>query len=259
MGIRKGTEQITERNEQLDVLRENRSFISELRLRDDGDVAVIRILTDKPLDVDLHEVRENEKSFPQLRYCSMEDDDHACEYCEQGHYKTRVFMFWAYLEKICHNHQDDEGIWEKGKLGNKTVFNEDKGEIVLIRKKFGKGHSNWNSFLDIYDLNGTWMDRPLLYKRSGKRGDINTTYSLQSLDAAPMSDYINSLIPQLPSLESVAKNIVSRLDIDYSGSLEGDKTEPNGEEKGAQSPEKKKNLPSAENEPEFSMNLPDED
>jgi len=211
VGVRKGAEAIGKRNEEV-AKRGGKGFIPELRVYGDGDMAIFRFLTDEPLDVDFHEVRDTSISkYPIFTYCKKDEEDGYCEYCDDNVPLKRMFMFWAWIDKILHPIPDKDGNWEETKIGSKKMFAEDRNQIVLIRKKFGKGQAIWNQFCEPYEMNGTWKDRAFSYKRSGGKNDINTSYTLMPLDKSPIPEHLKDIMGKLPSLVHVAKGEVERL------------------------------------------------
>lgn len=254
MGVRKGAEAISKRNTEV-AKRTNKNFIPELKLYDDGDIAIFRFLTDEPLDVDFHEYRDTSISkFPIFTYCKKDEDDGYCELCDDNTPLKRMFMFWAWIDKILHVSPDPDGKWEKTQIGSKRMFAEDKNQVVLIRKKFGKSSSIWNQFAEPYEINGTWKDREFAYKRNGVRNDINTTYTLTAMDKSPMPEHLANILGQLPSLEHVAKGEVDRLP----EFVVGEKDESQKASK------KTRNRPSKaveedNDEPDVTVELPEED
>jgi hypothetical protein len=222
VGIRKGVDAITKRNEQVAKMV-GAGFIPELILSDDADIAIFRILTDDPIDVDLHQIRDTSISkWPMFYYCRM-DDDGQCDWCEQetkdNRTKKRFFMFWIYVSNILHEYQTDGDVkWETTKIGRKDKYVEPVNKILLLRRSFGKDKAFWKQFEDAFDMYGTWKDREYSLKRSGEKNSINTTYSLTGLDKSPIPEDLVEIMGKLPPLESVAKGIVTKLDFGDQGS-----------------------------------------
>jgi len=223
VGVRKGADAIGKRNTEV-AKRAGKGFIPELRVYGDGDMAIFRFLTDEPLDVDFHEIRDTSISkYPIFTYCKKDegDSDGYCENCDDNVPLRRMFMFWAWVDKILHPIPDEKGEWEKTTIGSRQMFAEDRNQVVLIKKKFGRGASIWNQFAEPYEMNGTWKDRPFTYKRSGGKNDINTSYTLMPLDKSAIPEHLIDIMGKLPSLEHVAKGEVERLP-DFSIQAEGD-------------------------------------
>ena len=262
MGVRKGADAISKRNTEV-AKRTGGNFIPELRVYGDGDMAIFRFLTDEPLDVDFHEVFDKAVSkFPVHTYCRKDEDDGYCEMCDDGIPLKRMFMFWAWIDKILHPIPDENGEWEEERIGSKRMFAEDKNQVVLIKKKFGKGASIWNQFAEPYELHGTWKDRPFSYKRSGQPNDINTSYTLMPLDKSPIPGHLKELLGKLPSLEAVAKGEVERLP-DFTVKAEEVAEEENEHEE--EQPKKPKKRPpkavpeNDEDGPDVTVDLPEDD
>lgn len=234
MGIRKGADAISQLNTEVAKIQ-SKGYIPELILYEDADTAIFRFLTDDPLDVDLHEIRDASISkWPQYFYCTM-DDEGQCRYCEADEgsdkkSKVRMFMFWVYVHKILHNYQTSaDEKWSEEKLGKRTVYVEVVDKPVLLRRKFGYKRSFWEQFESAYDANeGTWKDRDYSLKRNGVRKSQDTTYALTPLDKSIMSPELADIMSGLPSLEDVAKGIVTRLG-EVDSSEPSDKETPSGD------------------------------
>jgi hypothetical protein len=216
MTIRKGIDQIQDRNKVADE-RKNRPFIPELRLFEDEDIAVIRFLTDDPLDVDFHTVvDESISKAPQYHYCTKGETGD-CELCNQGVGNIkRMIMFWVYVYKVLHARSDQEGKWASttSPSGKKTMYQEDINTVKLFRYSFGKGRYLWDELSDAHEQFGTWKDRDYLFKRRGAPRDPNTMYKITPLaDKSPMRKDISDLIGKLPALESIAKGVATSIDI----------------------------------------------
>lgn len=213
MGLQRGVADIDARNKQIEA-RRNQSYIPELRLYNDGDIAVFRILTDDPVSADYHEIFDKSVSNrPIYQYCKRGSGE-TCEHCEnQVGGIVRLFQFWVYVYKILHLNQNKDGTWTQVTSGNKTMYEEVINTVRLYRSKFGKGSQSWKDFKDFYDENNTWKDRDFTMRRRGVSGDRNTTYKLNGLDRSPMSSEITDIMGKLPSLEAVAQGLVSKLDL----------------------------------------------
>jgi len=212
MSIRKGVDAIAKRNKEM-AERAVRSNIPELFLRNDGDMAIFRLLNDDPLDVDFHEIYDKAiSSRPMFPYCTM-DDDGRCEYCESDIDLVRMFMFWVWVERILHTTQGDP-LWTTVEVGQRTYFEESVQQIHIIKRKFGQRQALWDQFMTAFETTGTWKDRSFAFKRKGAPNDINTTYSLSALDREPIPDHVAKIMGKLPSLEAVAKGMVTDLDIE---------------------------------------------
>lgn len=214
MSIRKGAMDIENRNKQIET-RRSQSYIPELRLYNDGEIAVFRILSDEPLDVDFHEIMDKSISGrPIYTFCKRGDNE-PCDMCDnQVGTMARLFMFWTYVIRILHPNQNKDGTWEAVTSGTKTMYQENVNSVRLFKSKFGKGQYLWKDFYEFYEENATWKDREFAFKRRGASGDRNTTYKLSGLDKSPIPNEISDLMGKLPPLEAVAKNLVTKLDLD---------------------------------------------
>ncbi len=84
-------------------------------------------------------------------------------------------------------------------------------QLAVIKRKFGRGQL-WQQFENAYEGYGTLKDREYSFRRSGARGDINTTYTLTPLDKSPIPKHLIDTINNLPSLELVAKGVLGSLE-----------------------------------------------
>jgi len=257
VGVRKGADAIGKRNTEI-VKRGGKGFIPELRVYGDGDMAIFRFLTDEPLDVDFHELRDPAISkYPIFSYCKKDEEDGYCEHCDDNVPLKRMFMFWGWIDKILHPIPDEKGEWEKTQIGSRQMFAEDKNQIVMIRKKFGKGQSIWNQFAEAYEMNGTWKDRAFSYKRSGGKNDINTSYNLMPLDKSSIPEHLISIMGKLPSLESVAKGEVERIP-DFGVQAEEEEA-TSSKKKTATKNRPPKVVEDSDDEPDITVELPEEE
>jgi len=221
MGIRQGLDNIVKRSSEIQKRAEQRNGIWELRLFGDGDIAIIRFLTDDPVDADMHEVRDTSISkMPIFHYCTYEDADE-CEWCEKDIARSRMFYFWIWVEKILHTAPADDGSWSPVKYSNRTYYEEKVEKVRLMRKKFGRGGAMWQIFQDMYDNYGTWMDRYYTYRRKGAPNDINTVYTLSPLDKSETPVELKRVIAKLPTLADVVMGKVNKLDEEQEGGSKG--------------------------------------
>ena len=257
MGIRKGAQAIQDRNKEI-AKRNASGRIPELILFDDGDIAIFRILTDDPIDVDFHEVRDKAISKRPLYYYCTQDDDGSCEHCEAEIPLVRMFMFWTYVHKILHMSQNDdkENQWDDVKVGTRTMYVEPVEAPSLIRRKYGRGSAFWQQFEDIFDNFGTWKDRDLQLKRKGARGDMDTIYTLTHLDKSAVPEHVMEVASNLPPLESVAKGIVTKLDFGVEDEEAAEEKEGKAEKKKEEKPRQTK---SKEDKAAAEVDLPDVD
>lgn len=208
MAIRKGAEAIKKRNEV--AAKSQGPLIPELVLTEDLDTALFRMLTEDPIDVDMHDISEEISGRPRFVYCPR-DDGISCEYCENRVPRHRIFMIWAYVYKILHNQQNKDRTWAAEKLGKRDVYAEVIEDVRLIKRKFGKGGAMYAQFEDKLENYGTYTDRDYALKRTGVRYSKDTTYTLTPLDASPLSPKLMGIQANLPELELVAKGIVTTL------------------------------------------------
>lgn len=256
MAIRHGIEGIQKKNEEVKRQEENRSFVPELKLYDDGDTAIFRILNDDPKDIDFHAFYNGQ--FNEIYFCSKDDGE--CEFCEDEKMNpvTRMFMLWLYVDRILHLYQNDEKSWKEISQGGRTYYEEPVKKVMFLRRPFGKEQKFWQPFEDIWFDNGTWMDREFIYRRKGARRDMNTFYTLTSRDKSSMPEIVSKIIGQLPPLESIAKGLVTELKFDLDEKTETVKTDSKKDEKVKEN-KTKKNEESNDGDPKISVELPEID
>jgi hypothetical protein len=261
MTIRKGIEQIDAKNKAIEE-RSNQVYIPEVRLSEDEDSVILRFLNDDPLDVDFHQIQDPGDRAPRWVYCKKGDGED-CELCAKdiGTY-TRKFMFWAYVRIVLHAKPDGDKWKAVITKSNKTMYQEDVNAIKLFNFKFGRGQQFWKDIKDLYNEYGTWMDREYVIRRRGARGDQNVTYKITSLDKSPIPNEVAAIIGKLPSLEAIAKGVVTNIVLPEISSLG-----VAGETVSKASPKKvadktaapKKVAPKIVDKPEVEVKLPDDE
>ena len=263
MTIRKGLEKIDQRNKAIEE-RRNQAFVPEVRLSEDEDCVILRFLNDDPVDVDLHQVQEPGDRAPRFIYCKKGDGED-CDLClkEVGTY-TRKFMFWVYVDYILHSKPDGDKWPAVQNKAGKTMYKEEVNAIRLFNFKFGKSQQFWRDVKDFYDDYGTWMDREYMIRRRGARGDQNLTYKIIALEKSPMPNEISAIIGKLPSLEAVAKGVVTNIVLpEFGGSSEKEDKKESAvkkeDKKVADKPVAKKSAPKLADKPEVEVKLPEEE
>jgi hypothetical protein len=261
MSIRKGIENIDAKNKSIEE-RQNRQFIPEVRLAEDGDSAILRFLNDDPLDVDFHQIKDPGDRSPHFVYCKRGDGED-CELCTKdiGTY-ARKFMFWSYVDSILHT-SPNEDKWPAVKTkSEKVMYKETVNAIRLFNFKFGKGQQLWKDIKDIHDDYGTWMDREYVIRRRGAKGDMNVTYKITALEKSSIPKDVAAVIGKLPSLEAVAKGVVTNVTLPEIGAP-ADKETVKEEVSPKKAVEKvtasKRSTAKLADKPEVEVKLPDDD
>lgn len=208
MPIRQGIDKILKHNESVEK-QLRRSSIPELVLYEDGDTAIMRILTDDPVDADIHQIFDDTIARgPLYSYCTRDEGN--CDYCKIGR-PARFFLFWVYVERIIHNTLRPGTDWHEEEIAGKKVYVEDLGKIRLLRRKFGKGKAQWIEFQSIFDAHGTWKNGVYSLKRYGIRNNPDKIDKLSLLETSPLPKVLAETISKLPPLSGVAKGDVLRL------------------------------------------------
>jgi len=209
MPIRRGVEAIQERSKQIED-QVSSSRIPEVILKNDGEVAIMRFLTDEPIDYDAHDMFDPATGGRvEYKVCKRPDE---CDNCKKEIARTRIFMFWVWLDRILHPQPHPEGNWQRVEVGRRTYYEEPVGSVHLLRRKFGRGGALWNQFEEVFENYGTWRDRPYSFRRKGAPRSMETTYTLTPLEKSPMPSDLVELSGKLPSLEAVAQETVVSLE-----------------------------------------------
>ena len=215
--VRRGMEDIQDFNKKRSAAAQA-GYVPEVfsRLRDDGEYAVVRIITDSPVDMDMHSVYDEGLSRRFLVYCPGRDE---CDYCHEGDRPKAWFAFWTWVHYLVHADQDKDGLWKKVDVGGRTMYREDINQVMLMRKTHGQGNQLWNIFEEIFGISKTFTDKDVRIKRKGIKGDKETSYTVLQMDKSPMPKEAVTIIGKLPDLVAVMKGEVKNLDSLKGGSV----------------------------------------
>lgn len=185
---------------------------TNLRLKD-GDIAVIRILSDidKVFSCEMHSVKRvtaSNKTYNEQIPCKRDSGE--CKLCEAEIVKSERIYFWIWCHHILHTFQnplaemDEKKKWKKvknqlGEIFYKEVIN---GAKLLVT---GPGHGRYivAKFVNAArNAEGTLCDRDYKWVRSGK--DLtDTNYDLMATEPSEMSEDVKKAVEGLKDLEEV--------------------------------------------------------
>jgi hypothetical protein len=198
--------------------RESQFKQSFVYLRDDGERARIRFLSDADTDFVLgvfHRPFTNSKlSDPIL--CLNDSDTipegieaTECRLCELKDATARLMFFsWVYVYHILHPHQNprlDEDAtaphWEPVKLGTRTMFKQSVGQVRMLLG----GKKMHDSIVGLHEELGGLLETDFSFIRSGARKSSDTTYSFVPAKSATKPDEkVIEAIKALTDLETEA-------------------------------------------------------
>lgn len=202
---RKQIEEQQERN------RELRKHIPELFLAEDGDIAVIRILSSKPFFADFHNLKDEDSGRFYTEYCTKKLKGE-CEYCEDGDLARENILLWVLVKYKLHRNNNEDETWEKVE-GRREFYKEEINLPMLIKKGSGKGGSYASIFEDAQEEHdGVITDRDYKYKRHGAHGSQDTFYTLSAMEKSDLPKECKGLVAKLPKRSEVARGEVKELD-----------------------------------------------
>jgi len=198
--------------------RESQFKQSFVYLRDDGERARIRFLSDADSDfvhgVFHRQFTGNKLSDPVL--CLNDSDtipegieETECRLCALKDATARqMFFAWVYVYHILHPHQNprlDEDAtaphWEPVKLGNRTMFKQNVGQVRMLLG----GKKMLDSIVGLHEELGGLLETDFSFIRSGIRKSSDTTYSFVPAKSVTKPDEkVTEAIKTLPDLEAEA-------------------------------------------------------
>lgn len=186
-------------------------FIQTVKVLNDQEAVRLRFLTDwdKIYWNKFHRVMES-GSFKGFIICDAATGD-ICENCEKDkNWPQTLWFAWVYeLE-----HTDKDGEWEE--------VNEVKLMRYAVAHKASVRRANTNL--------GTLLENEFVWVREGKMGSKKPSYFLEAGKESKLSAELKKIVKDLPSLEDVAFERVTKL---------GDDEEPSKEQKTRKRPKAK--------------------
>lgn len=201
-------------------------FIRYLRLRDDGDMARIRFVSEHEpglegenglqsyiISAQFHRTEEISKAGQRIYpivICPKEEDDAGnlfgdCHHCKEENRRMLQFLTWAYVYNIYHRKQntDDSNLWERtvdGETGSRTMFREPINKFLVLQ-----GGANISMVLQgRIDKYGVLTDRVYDYTRNGARNLTTVSYVLDGDDPSAFDAELVEQANTLPDLIDVA-------------------------------------------------------
>jgi hypothetical protein len=211
MPVVEGVERVREyRKKKAALEKSGLGQIPELfgKLRNDGDMAIMRILTDNYAMATMHNFYDEGMKRKIVAYCPGKPD---CEMCEDTENRAvDWFAFWVWVYAIYHSEKDNDKEWAKVKRNGITYYKETVDGVMLARRGIGKGGGLWESFDSIYKAHGTWTDRDIQLVRSGE--GLDTVFTPTALDKSSLTPRAAKVIGKLPSLKRVMVGEVKSLE-----------------------------------------------
>lgn len=230
--IRRGVEQVSKDYNERKTGGGGGDFIPYLSLRDDGDTALIRFVTEYEAEAaqnvgtphvivngDFHNVEmksKNNKTFYKDILCDMEYDFDTdqfvgdCQYCADDNRRKSRFLTWAYVKCYYHNYQNPDATnpWPQVKLGSRrTVFKEAVEKFMV----FSDGFYMWQKLEGKIDMYGTLTDRDYLVIRHGARRSGKVTKDLEGLKESELDADLITQAQDLPDLEKIALGEIEKM------------------------------------------------
>ncbi|KKM00027.1 hypothetical protein LCGC14_1808570 [marine sediment metagenome] len=197
-----------------------RNFIPPIKLGENKESCVFRILTERPdfIHEEFHR-KFSGKDFKGYDLCDTmlgkkcrlcnDDDDRVSRTGTQ-------FFGWVY--ERYHDYVDEDSIpsWvdedsiEELQIGKRTVFRAQVNEPKILKYAY----THFNPFQEQWDEEDTLTDRDFKWTRTGEPSDMKTSYSLRGGTVAKLSGELLDLSIDLPDLEQVALGVITSIDGD---------------------------------------------
>ncbi len=229
--VRRGFGTMKAEQERQDANRQG-DFIPFLRLRDDGDMARIRIVSEHSeeaqatagvhsvlLNGEFHrysKLSKSGKSFFTTSLCELEQDPETselsgeCPYCDRDITRSTQFMVWVYVRGILHKVQNSnpEKPWKVVKMGVGTMYAEEIGKFMVWQDGFFMSQKI-EGRISRYD---TLTDRDYTITRHGMRGTQKVQRDLETEEPSAISAEILAESAELPDLVKIATGEITKMD-----------------------------------------------
>ena len=193
--------------------RGSSSFIPTIRLRDNGESCRLRFLTDyDDFFWERFHRRMKGREFQGFFVCENSAFNKPCAACSAGDKSIVLIHAWVY--ESVHDYTEPQEDTKAIKEGRRTVYRKTVNEPKLFRISVAhKGSIG----LRIEKV-GTLLEHDFDWVRSGKRGDVNTSYTLdfgEKLSEEDKEEMVK-IAASLPSLEDAVLGKVTSLDTETS-------------------------------------------
>lgn len=197
-----------------------RNFIPPIKLGENGESCVFRVLTERPdfQHQEFHRIFSG-KAFKGYEICDAMFEKR-CKLCNDSDDKVSRTgtQFFGWVFERYHDYVDEESIpnWVDGdsveemQIGKRTVFRAAVNEPKLLKYAY----THFNPFQEQWDEEETLCDRDFKWKRTGEPNDMKTSYSLRGGTVEKASRDIRDVIAALPDLEQVSLGLITSLDPD---------------------------------------------
>jgi len=229
-GLRSGFGNLRQQQARQDALFKGQ-WIPYLRLKDDGDIAKFRIVSEYEEDKaaergmhstlisgNFHRVEKrggSGKVIFQNVLCALDEGADGeltgeCQHCEEEIRRPVQFMVWVWVYGIYHRTQSSNPKvqWRRGKLGAQKVYLETVDKFMVWQD----GYFMTQALEDRISRYGSLTDRDYRVTRHGVRGTTKVIRELEALDPSEMDPEILEESASLPSLDGIATGAITTMD-----------------------------------------------
>ena len=183
------------------------SGLRHLWLKDDGETARIRFLTDgDEIYWDWFHRIEERGQYRGERICVRSALDEPCNYCDEEVKSIFQWIAWVYVEYV------DYASPGQGRkpvtIGRTKMYREHMNEARLLR--LAGAHAN--SVKMRFEKLGTLLDHEFDWTRSGPKGTNRPQYTLDPVEKCKMPKELRELLAELDDLEDIAFDRVKKIE-----------------------------------------------
>ena len=207
--------------------RKNSDFIPYLRLKDDGEIAIMRIVSEHEPEVAermgvhsslVHAAFHNVLVYSMKgnpyrtdRVCTLEENEDGelvgeCSSCDGDINRQEKFLLWVYVKQIFH----------------KTQNPNPKEPYTAVQGGYSETVEDYRLWMDGFYMTqtlnlrinsyGVLTDRDYQLTRSGIKGSQKVTKDLSALKESPMGEKILEGSRNLPDLGLIADGVITSMD-----------------------------------------------